>query len=81
MNDTRYISKVINGLLSNVVREDGEIEATSKNVIPCNGGITTRLKNDWGLNNVWNTIVYPRFERLNSMTNSDAFGKWENKDG
>lgn len=81
MNDTRYISKVINGLLSNVVREDGEIEATSKNIIPCNGGITTRLKNDWGLNNVWNTIVYPRFERLNSMTNSDAFGKWENKDG
>jgi CRISPR-associated endonuclease Csn1 len=81
MNDTRYISKVINGLLSNVVREDGEIEATSKNVIPCNGGITTRLKNDWGLNNVWNTIVYPRFERLNRMTSSDAFGKWENKDG
>jgi len=81
MNDSRYISKVIKGLLSNVVREEGETEAISKNVIPCTGGITDRLKKDWGLTDIWNKIVSPRFERMNSLTNSDAFGHWENKEG
>jgi len=33
------------------------------------------LKRDWGLNDVWNEIITPRFERLNEMTNSDNFGK------
>ena len=81
MNDSRYISKVIKGLLSNVVREEGEVDAISKNVIPCTGGITDRLKDDWGLKHVWNNIVYPRFERMNRLTNSEDFGHWENKDG
>ena len=81
MNDTRYISKVIKGLLSNVVREEGEVDAISKNVIPCTGGITDRLKVDWGLNDVWNTIVTPRFERMNRLTESEAFGHWEDKNG
>ncbi len=81
MNDTRYISKVIKSLLSNIVREKDEIDAISKNVIPCTGGITERLKNDWGLKHVWNSIVAPRFIRMNQLTNSEAFGHWENKDG
>ena len=81
MNDSRYISKVIKGLLSNIVREEGEEEATSKNVIVCTGGITDRLKQDWGLNDVWNKIVSPRFQRMNELTNSDLFGHWENKEG
>ena len=81
MNDSRYISKVIKGLLSNVVREEGEIDAISKNVIPCTGGITDRLKKDWGLKDVWNTIVYPRFERMNQLTGTEDYGHWENKDG
>ena len=81
MNDSRYISKVIKGLLSNVVREEGEVDAISKNVIPCTGGITDRLKKDWGLNDVWNHIVSPRFERMNKLTDSDAFGHWEDKEG
>lgn len=81
MNDSRYISKVIKGLLSNVVREQDEVDAISKNVIPCTGGITDRLKHDWGLNDVWNKIVSPRFERMNELTNSDEFGHWENKEG
>lgn len=81
MNDSRYISKVIIGLLSNIVREENEVEAVSKNVIPCTGGITDRLKKDWGLNDVWNHIVSPRFERMNQLTGSDAFGHWENKEG
>lgn len=81
MNDSRYISKVIIGLLSKVVREESEIDATSKNVIPCTGGITERLKKDWGLKDKWNELITPRFQRMNQLTQSDAFGHWENKDG
>ena len=81
MNDTRYISRVVMSLLSNVVREKDEEEATSKNVIPCTGGITDQLKKDWGLKDVWNTIVTPRFERLNELTKTELFGRWENKEG
>lgn len=44
LNDSRYISKFIKSLLSNIVREEGEEEATSKNVIVCTGSITYRLK-------------------------------------
>ena len=84
MNDSRYISKVVKGLLSNIVREkqeDGEYqssreyeqEAVSKNVISCTGSITDRLKKDWGMNDVWNNIVLPRFKRLNEVTGKDCF--------
>ena len=81
LNDSRYISRVVMTLLSNIVRIEGEEEATSKFVIPCSGGITDKLKKDWGLNDVWNNIVYPRFERLNALTNTTDFGQWENKEG
>ena len=78
MNDSRYISKYIKGLLSNIVREkdengDYEQEAVSKNLISCNGTITDRLKKDWGIDNVWNRIILPRFERLNDITGKDCF--------
>lgn len=73
LNDSRYISKYIKMLLSNIVRTDDEQEETSKNVITCNGSITDRLKKDWGLNDVWNKIVLPRFERLNEMTSSTDY--------
>lgn len=78
LNDSRYISKVVKSLLSNIVRttdEDGnlESEAISKNVITCNGSVTTRLKRDWGLGEVWNAIVLPRFRRLNELTGRDCF--------
>lgn len=81
LNDSRYISKVVKGLLSNMVREENEQEATSKNVISCTGGVTSILKQEWGLNDVWNRIITPRFERLNKLTNSNHFGKWVNKEG
>lgn len=86
LNDSRYISKVIKGLLSNIVREKNdngeyEPEAISKNIVVCTGSVTDRLKRDWGMNDVWNSIVYPRFERLNSLTDTQCFGHWENKDG
>lgn len=81
LNDSRYISSEIKRLLSNVVRTDDEAEATSKNVISCTGGVTSILKQDWGINDVWNSIISPRFERMNQLTKSSAFGKWENKSG
>jgi CRISPR-associated endonuclease Csn1 len=81
LNDTRYISKVVKNLLSNIVREKGEQETISKNVIVSNGTITSVLKQDWGLNDVWNEIITPRFERLNELTNSKNFGEWANKEG
>lgn len=73
LNDTRYISKKIKSLLSNIVREDGEAEDISKNVIVCTGGITDRLKKDWGINDVWNKIILPRFIRLNEMKGNNEF--------
>lgn len=76
MNDTRYISKAVKGLLSNVVREEGEQEITSKNVVPCSGSVTTVLKRDWGLDAVWNSLIIFRFERMNILTNSTAFTAW-----
>ena len=78
LNDSRYISKLVKGLLSNIVREkmengEYEPEAVSKNLISCNGSITDRLKKDWGMNDVWNNIVIPRFKRLNELTGKDCF--------
>jgi CRISPR-associated endonuclease Csn1 len=79
LNDSRYISKLIKGLLSNLVREENEVEATSKHIIPVTGAITSTLKNDWGLNDKWNEIVAPRFKRLNEITNTQEFGFWDKK--
>ena len=82
LNDTRYISKVVKNLLSNVVRSDKNDDGTtSKNLIAGNGGVTSILKQDWGLNDVWNDIIYPRFERLNQLTKTENFGKWTTKEG
>jgi CRISPR-associated endonuclease Csn1 len=81
LNDSRYISKVVKNLMSNIVREPGEQEAISKNVIASIGSITSTLKQDWGLNDVWNEIITSRFERLNELTKSKNFGEWINKDG
>lgn len=73
LNDSRYISKFIKGLLSNIVRTDDEQEATSKNLIVCSGGVTDRLKQDWGVNEVWNHLILPRFQRMNELTESHRF--------
>lgn len=81
LNDSRYISRLVLGLLSHLVRDEDEVDAISRHVIPCTGAITDKLKKDWGLNDVWNSIVTPRFERMNRLTNSDHYGYWDNKDG
>ena len=78
MNDSRYISRLMMHLLSNIVRtedEEGNREESvvSKNVISCNGAITDRLKHDWGIGDVWNRIILPRFERLNTLTNTTDY--------
>lgn len=74
LNDTRYISKLVMGTLSNLVRaktkDDG---ANSKNVLACNGQITTKLRNDWGLDALWNELILPRFERLNELTGTNDY--------
>lgn len=77
LNDTRYISKFISNVLSNIVRSDNNDDGiNSKNVLPGNGKITSALKQDWGLNDVWNELVLPRFERMNLLTNRTVFTAW-----
>ncbi len=78
LNDTRYISKFVKGLLSNIVREENEKEATSKSLLTMPGAVTAKLKQDWGLNDKWNELIAHRFQRLNEMTNSKDFGFWDN---
>ncbi len=81
MNDTRYISKFVSNLLSSIVRaENNDDGLNSKNLIQINGKITSILKQDWGLNDVWNEIILPRFERMNELTNSEDFTA-KNKEG
>ena len=73
MNDSRYISKLMLYLLSNIVREDDEDSVVSKNVISVTGSVTNRLKSDWGLNDVWNSILLPRFERMNQLDQDNKY--------
>ena len=81
LNDTRHISKFISNLLSNIVRADKDDDGfNSKNIIPCNGKITTTLKQDWGLNDIWNDLILPRFQRMNELTKTEAFTS-KNKNG
>jgi len=80
LNDTRYISKIVKNMLSKMVREDKDDDGvTSKNVISTNGTITSILKQDWGLNDVWNDLMFPRFERLNELTKTNHFTYYNEK--
>lgn len=81
MNDSRYIAKYVKGLLSNIVRNEGEQEPTSKHLLPVSGAITAKLKQDWGLNDKWNELVAPRFKRLNDLTKSTDYGYYDKKIG
>lgn len=73
MNDTRYISKMVKNLLSNIVRKDDKDDGTTSiNLLSSNGQITSALKQDWGLNDVWNEMVLPRFERLQHLRTEKA---------
>ncbi len=74
MNDSRYISKLVKSLLNNIVRDEEEKDSISYKVVPVTGAVTSKLKQDWGLNDKWNEIVAPRFKRLNELTGTDNFG-------
>ncbi len=81
LNDTRYISKYVMQLLSNIVRNKDEKDdgINSKNVLSLSGKITSELKNDWGFNDIWNDLIMPRFERLNKLTNSKDYTKYNER--
>ncbi len=74
----RVISvKFVFPLLSNLVRAEKDDDGiNSKNVLPGNGKITTILKQDWGLNDVWNDLILPRFVRMNELKKTTAFTSW-----
>lgn len=73
LNDTRYITRTILSLLSRIVRTEGENEATSRRVVSTTGGVTDRLKKDWGVHDAWNRLILPRFVRMNEMTHSELY--------
>ena len=73
MNNSRYIAKLAMGLLSNIVRDEGEDEYKSKNVLVISGGVTSKLKKDWQLDDAWNELIKPRFLRLNHLLNTEDF--------
>lgn len=73
LNDSRYISRYIKGILSNIVRTEQETaEAISKNIVVCTGKITDRLKLDWGIKSIWEDLMLPRFERMKEFTDSEG---------
>lgn len=74
LNDTRYISRFISKLLSNIVRNDeNDNGINSTNLIPVTGAITSKLKQSWGLNDKWNELILPRFKRLNNLKDTTIF--------
>lgn len=77
LNNARHIARKAMELLSHVVREEGEVEFRSKNVLPVTGEITNKLKNAWRLDQVWKELVAPRFIRMNKLTQSNLFGQWQ----
>lgn len=75
LNNARHIARKAMELLSHIVREQGEVEFRSKNVLPVTGMVTTELKRVWKLDVVWRELVAPRYKRLNELTQSNLFGQ------
>lgn len=61
LNDTRYITKKLNELLDPVSKNKEGLVFTI-------GSITSELKQNWGMNEVWKELLRPRFERLEKIT-------------
>ncbi|HPM09231.1 MAG TPA: HNH endonuclease domain-containing protein [Paludibacter sp.] len=81
LNTARHIARKAMELLSHIVREEGEVEFRSKNVLPVTGAVTNELKRAWRLNEVWTELVAPRFIRLNELTQSNLFGEERDSKG
>lgn len=77
LNNARHIARKAMELLSHIVREEGEVEFRSKNVLPVTGEVTSKLKKAWRLDQVWKELVAPRFIRMNELTQSNLFGEWQ----
>ncbi len=75
MINSKYIAKLAMGILSNIVREDDEIEYKSKNVLVISGAVTNILKHDWQLDDAWNEIIKPRCIRLNNLLETNDYGE------
>jgi len=75
LNNSQHIARKAMELLSHIVRELGEIEFRSKNLLPVTGEITSKLKRTWKLDEVWRELVSPRFVRMNELTKSNLFGQ------
>ncbi|WP_458627354.1 type II CRISPR RNA-guided endonuclease Cas9 [Winogradskyella sp. PC D3.3] len=73
MNNARHIARKAMELLSHIVREKGEVEFRSKNVLPVTGKITTELKRAWKLDQVWTALVASRYIRLNKLIQPELF--------
>lgn len=81
LNNSRYIAKLAMSLLSNLVREENEKEFKSKNVLVVSGGVTSILKQDWQLDEIWNELIKPRFIRMNELLNTNDFGEERSIEG
>ena len=81
LNNTRYISRITRDLLSKIVRDEDEQGLVSKHVVSTNGNMTDRLKRDWGLNEVWNELIAPRFQRLNMLEGTNKYGTFTEQNG
>lgn len=83
LNNTRYITKFVAKQLSKLVRgNDKDGGAISKNIVVVSGGITDRLKNDWGLGNaasgVWNQLMRERVRNVYGNASRQEDGSFLN---
>ncbi len=83
LNNTRYITKFVAKQLSKLVRgNDNDGGAISKNIVVVSGGITDRLKNDWGLGNaasgVWNQLMRERVRNVYGNASRQKDGSFSN---
>lgn len=68
INDTRYIGRVLGELLKPFAKNENGLIFTI-------GSITSELKSKWGLNEIWNQLLLPRFERMESIINQPLIFK------
>jgi CRISPR-associated endonuclease Csn1 len=73
LNDTRYITKKVAELLSQVVE--------SKKVKTTIGQITDELKHKWGLNDMMKRLLIDRFERLEKLTGDKKIEYFTDNEG
>jgi CRISPR-associated endonuclease Csn1 len=73
LNDTRYITKKVAELLSQVV--------DSKKVRTTIGQITDELKYKWGLNDMMKRLLIDRFERLERLTGDKKVEYFTDEEG